>query len=81
ATISDVLPNGASLSGPVTCAGTGTANCTASIGAADDVSFTDNAVDIAADVDGVDNVNGPSDSYVTYTVPVKFSTNMNDYTP
>ena len=75
ATVSDPFPNGLSLSAPITCVATGTATCNSPIGAANDTSFTD-TVDIAADPSGID---ATDDSYVTYTVPVKYSTVMTDY--
>ena len=72
AVLTDNLPAGVTLSGPVTCVATGSASCTASTGVATDTSFTDTAIDITADATGTVN-------FVTYSVPVTFSNDMTAY--
>jgi len=72
ATVADNLPAGVTLSGPVTCVATGAASCTASLGTAGGNGFSDTAVNIESDATGTVN-------FVTYTVPVTFSSDMTDY--
>lgn len=74
ATVSDTLPLGVTLSGPVTCVATGSASCSTPIGDTPDSSFTDSTVNITADPTGTVN-------FVTYSVPVNYSLVPADYTP
>jgi len=71
ASVTDTLPLGVTLTGPVTCVATGAASCGApSIGAAGGLGFSDNA-----------DIEAGAGNFVTYTVPVTYSTDMADYVP
>ncbi|NNM14566.1 MAG: DUF11 domain-containing protein [Gammaproteobacteria bacterium] len=72
ATIQDILPLGVTLNGAVTCVASGAASCSSPIGTTGDPSFSDLAISIDADASEAVN-------FVTYTVPVVFSSDMNAY--
>ncbi len=67
-TVADALPTGVTLSGTVTCAVTGSANCGAVTGIAPQTSFATTGA----------RINAGAGNMLTFTVPVAFAANLAD---